>query len=204
MTEIASAFCGYGLKTIDMMVINKPPDAGVTGRHPLHQDLIYFPVFGPTIGVWTAINPATRENGCLSFIPGTHKLGLLRHDVPPWEDKNAGFHGVVGISPENLPLVYAELQPGDTVFFHPFMIHGSGKNRTQKFRKSLTGHYMSTDSTWVQDISNTSMEWPIVDFVNMRHKIGNDPHQANLIMREMWQTVGVYAKGQKREGDQYV
>ncbi len=121
------------------------PDAGPTARHPLHQDLIYFPVVGPTIGVWTAVNPATRENGCLSFLPGTHRMGLLRHDVPPWDEKNAGFHGVVGITPDNVKLIYAEIEPGDTIFFHPFMIHGSGRNQTKNFRKSLTGHFMSTD-----------------------------------------------------------
>lgn len=44
-------------------------------------------------------------------------MGLLRHDVPPWDEKNAGFHGVVGIDPTKLNLIYAELQPGDTVFF---------------------------------------------------------------------------------------
>lgn len=44
------------------------------------------------------------------------------------------------------------------------MIHGSGKNRTRAFRKSLTGHFMSTDSVWVKDITGTSMELPIVDY----------------------------------------
>lgn len=91
-------------------------------------------------------------------------MGLLQHDVPPWEDKNAGFHGVVGIDIDKVNLIYAEIEPGDTIFFHPFIIHGSGRNRTKNFRKSLTGHFMSTNCTWVQDIKDTSMELPIVDY----------------------------------------
>lgn len=44
------------------------------------------------------------------------------------------YHGVRGYDPEH-PRVHLEMEKGDTVFFHPLLIHGSGMNRTQGFRK---------------------------------------------------------------------
>ena len=67
------------------MLINKPPDSGVmTSIHPLHQDLYYFP-FRPSnriVGVWTALEKVTVENGCLIVTPGSHKTKLLEHGYP--------------------------------------------------------------------------------------------------------------------------
>ena len=70
------------------MLINKPPDPGtLTSRHPLHQDLHYFP-FRPAdriVCAWTAIERITPDNGCLIVLPGTHKGVLHQHDYPDWE-----------------------------------------------------------------------------------------------------------------------
>ena len=71
------------------MLINKPPDPGTkTSRHPLHQDLHYFP-FRPAdrmVCSWTAMEERIdRSNGCLVVIPGSHKSELLKHRYPEWE-----------------------------------------------------------------------------------------------------------------------
>ena len=44
------------------------------------------------------------------------------------------YHGIKDYDP-NAPRVHLEMGPGDTVFFHPLLIHGSGMNRTEGFRK---------------------------------------------------------------------
>lgn len=44
------------------------------------------------------------------------------------------YHGIRNYDP-SYPRVHLEMQPGDTVFFHPILIHGSGTNRTAGFRK---------------------------------------------------------------------
>ena len=66
----------------------QPPDPGTkTSRHPLHQDLHYFP-FRPAdriVCAWTAMEKVDRSNGCLVVLPGTHKGTLLKHDYPKWE-----------------------------------------------------------------------------------------------------------------------
>ena len=66
-------------------------------------------------------------NGCLVVIPGTHKhVGLMQHDYPDWEGGvNGMYHGVRGFEDEKkVPLC---MNKGDTVFFHPLLIHGSGR-----------------------------------------------------------------------------
>jgi phytanoyl-CoA hydroxylase len=59
----------------------------LTSRHPLHQDLYYFP-FRPAnriVCAWTAMEPITRQNGCLVVVPGTHVDDLIPHEYPKWE-----------------------------------------------------------------------------------------------------------------------
>ena len=47
---------------------------------------------------------------------------------------NKFYHGIKDFDP-NLPRIHLEMDAGDTVFFHPILIHGSGANKTKKFRK---------------------------------------------------------------------
>lgn len=42
---------------------------------------------------------------------------------------NKGFHGIVGY--DNYQKKYLDMNPGDTVLFHPLLIHGSGPNTSQ-------------------------------------------------------------------------
>lgn len=44
------------------------------------------------------------------------------------------YHGIMDYDPSH-PRVHLEMGPGDTVLFHPLLIHGSGRNRTNGFRK---------------------------------------------------------------------
>nr|CAD7610529.1 unnamed protein product [Timema genevievae] len=106
--------------------------ANAERRRKGRTDLHYFP-FRPAdriVAAWTAMERVTMDNGCLVVIPGTHKGKLEEHDYPETENGvNKGYHGVKGF--EDLPLVTLEMEKGDTVFFHPKLIHGSGVNRTK-------------------------------------------------------------------------
>lgn len=147
---------GETVYTIATNLFNKPP--GVDGRHPLHQDLLYFdlrPADG-IVATWTALNPATRENGCLALVPGSHKGELLRHEDPDWEFVNYGFFGVAEGEKlgERLPArKHIEMQRGDTLLFHPLLIHGSGHNASDAPRRAISTHYASaacrsSDADW--------------------------------------------------------
>ena len=131
---------GDDVYSISTNVFNKPP--GVDGRHPMHQDLRYFrirPADG-IVGTWTSFSGANRDNGCLAVLPGSHQGPLLNHDNPDWEYVNAGFFGI----PDDVDVskrVYVEMEPGDTLLFHPLLIHGSGQNRSHDFRRAISSHY---------------------------------------------------------------
>ena len=90
--KYVACFTGPDIKSVHSMLINKPPDPGtLTSRHPLHQDLHYFP-FRPAnrmVCSWTAMERVDKKNGCLVVIPGTHYTPLLPHQYPKWEVSQA-------------------------------------------------------------------------------------------------------------------
>ena len=47
------------------------------------------------------------------------------------------------------------MEPGDTVFFHPLLIHGSGINRSRGTRKAISAHYASADCNYIEVIIQT-------------------------------------------------
>ena len=86
--DIVEALIGPDIMAMHTMLINKPPDTGnQTSRHPLHQDLWYFPFRPPDkiVCSWTAMEFVHRGNGCLVVLPGTHKGELLKHSYPQWQ-----------------------------------------------------------------------------------------------------------------------
>ena len=127
---------GPDVYSISTNIFNKPP--GVDGRHPLHQDLRYFRIrpADKIVAAWTALGPTTRESGCLAAIPGSHKGALHDHGDPDWDYLNAGFFGIDGVDDSNR--VHIEMQRGDTLLFHPLLIHGSGRNRSDHFRRAIS------------------------------------------------------------------
>jgi phytanoyl-CoA hydroxylase len=136
--ECVRDLIGDDVFSISTNVFNKPP--GVDGRHPMHQDLRYFrirPADG-IVGTWTALGRANRDSGCLAVLPGSHRGELLDHGDPDWDFVNAGFFAV-DVDAEARE--YVEMQRGDTLFFHPLLIHGSGQNRSSTFRRAISSHY---------------------------------------------------------------
>ncbi len=150
LREVAS-LSGENIVSIHNMLINKPP--GVDGRHPLHQDLLYFP-FRPAdriIASWTALEKATRENGCLAVVPGSHHGELLPHGNMDWDYVNIAYFGAleVGAHPDRIHL---EMEAGDTVFFHPKVLHGSGRNQSNGFRRAISSHYAAAECAYPEGV----------------------------------------------------
>uniref|UniRef100_A0AC34FMT8 Phytanoyl-CoA dioxygenase n=1 Tax=Panagrolaimus sp. ES5 TaxID=591445 RepID=A0AC34FMT8_9BILA len=181
------------LMSMHTMLINKPPDTGkLTSRHPMHQDLQYFP-FRPADGIccsWTAMEWVHRGNGCLVVVPGSHKGPLHPHDYPKWEGGvNKAYHGIVDYDP-NTPRLHVEMNAGDTVFFHPLLIHGSGTNRTEGFRKAISCHYANADLCKYVDVKGTTHETTsneIIEIAKKRFaKRGIDLKDIELDFADIW------------------
>ncbi len=45
-----------------------------------------------------------------------------------------------GVEPAPGTLV---MEAGGTVFFHPLLLHGSGRNRSSGYRRAISAHYAS-------------------------------------------------------------
>lgn len=148
--DYAENWTGPNIQSVHNMVINKPPN--LDGRHPLHQDLLYFP-FRPAekiVGIWIALSDTRRENGTLAVVPGSHKGGELHdHETPSHMEEgiNLAYEGVKEIDISKR--VHIEAKAGDALFFHPLLVHGSGRNRTQDYRRVFISHYASSECTYL-------------------------------------------------------
>lgn len=110
---------------------------------PWHQDYAYWKREDNKpwmVNCQFSIDPATKENGCIQFVPGSHKMGLQEH-----ERKSQTF-GVFlpGHFYEREDAVLVETEPGDCIFFGPIIIHGSGPNTSDKDRRMNTIAYNVT------------------------------------------------------------
>lgn len=120
----------------------KPAKHG--GNVAWHQDYSYWTRTKPMahLSCWTGLDPATRENGCLQYIPRSHTWDLLPItglagdmeaiqdvlDDEQWET----FQNPVAI----------ELEPGHCTFHHPLMVHGSFDNKTEIPRRAVVLNVM--------------------------------------------------------------
>lgn len=195
--KYVECFTGPNIMAMHTMLINKPPDSGKkSSRHPMHQDLHYFP-FRPAdlvVCAWTAMEMIDRSNGCLVVVPGTHKGSLKQHDYPDWEGGvNKMYHGVRDYN-KNLPRVHLVMEKGDTVFFHPLLIHGSGMNRTQGFRKAISCHYASADCHYIEvkGTSQENIEKEVLEIAHRKYSV-NMP----ITLKDIWMIRGRLVKGQR-------
>jgi len=103
-----------------------------------HQDYSYWTRTRPMahLTCWIGLDDATKDNGCLQYLPGSHRWDLLpitglagdmdaiREVVTP-EQAEAFAHPVA-----------VELKKGEAAFHHPLMIHGSFANATDRPRRA--------------------------------------------------------------------
>jgi len=96
------------------------------------------------VNVWSPLVPARVANGCMQFIPGTHKLGVVEHVDRPY------YLEIVEqeIAPRLNDAVDIELDPGDVVLFSNLLFHRGQPNRTKTIRWSCDWRYQdATQST---------------------------------------------------------
>jgi hypothetical protein len=114
-------------------------DAKVGGAWTWHQDYGYWYQNGVLAPLLTsaciAVDPATRENGCLQVVRGSHHLGRIDH-VLTGEQAGADQERVREVL-KRMELVHVEMEPGDTLFFHCNLLHRSDQNHSDKPRWSM-------------------------------------------------------------------
>jgi phytanoyl-CoA hydroxylase len=141
---ILDQLLGQGREVLQDMALIKPPRVG--GAKPWHQDAAYFRVRDPSliVGVWIALDSARRANGCMQVIPGSHLAGPAAH--VPAEDVN-----LCEIRADRVRLadrVHVEMEPGDTLIFHPLLHHYTAANDSDLRRRAVQFHFNQTGTVW--------------------------------------------------------
>lgn len=95
------------------------------------------------ISIWVALDDATLENGCLFFIPGSHRITNF--------DKitiGRNMDGIFEVYPQlkNSRPVAAPMKAGSCSFHNGLTVHGANANMTPGFRRAMTCAYMPDGS----------------------------------------------------------
>lgn len=143
--EVMVDLVGRDPYAVQTMFYFKP--AGARGQ-ALHQDNYYLRVQpGTCIAAWMAVDRCDEANGCLQIVPGSHRWPLL---CTVKANTQESFTDVTVPIPEGTPVEPAVMEPGDVLFFNGSVVHGSLPNRTtDRFRRSLIGHYIEGDAQQV-------------------------------------------------------
>jgi ectoine hydroxylase-related dioxygenase (phytanoyl-CoA dioxygenase family) len=115
----------------------KPPKQG--GVVAWHQDYSYWTRTKPVahLTCWCGLDDATKENGCLQYIPGSQRWGLLPKPVIAGE-----LQGIKDFLNEEQEKQFqhpqfAEVKAGEAIFHHSLTLHGSGANTSSKPRRAF-------------------------------------------------------------------
>ena len=124
---------------------------------PWHQDSSYFPFDrAPQVGAWLATSAATKENGCLVILPGSHKEVIHEH-LP--DDRPGSNYGYTEIKDHDfkkeMPLF---LNTGDLLLFHSFLMHKSYDNKSNNRRTAMVYHFAETGTDF-GELDSPTNEW---------------------------------------------
>jgi ectoine hydroxylase-related dioxygenase (phytanoyl-CoA dioxygenase family) len=142
-------------------LMQKEPRVG--GAWEWHQDYGYwyknqFMFPDELMSVMIALTPANRENGCLQVIKSSHKMGRVNHGFTG-EQVGADMQ-MVNNALKTMDLVYAELEPGDALFFHSNILHRSEANLSDYPRWSIISCYC-LQSNLAYNETSTSWHIPV-------------------------------------------
>lgn len=150
--QLATLVRDLGVKQpllLQSMVIFKPP--GIGGEVVCHTDSTYLYTDPMScLGLWFALEDATRENGCMWALPGRHRtplksrfrrmadgsLGTDIFDSEPWPSEGT------------VPL---EVRRGSLILLHGQLPHLSGPNRSAKSRHAYTLHVIDGACRYLAD-----------------------------------------------------
>jgi len=142
--QAAATLAGIdGIRVWHDQALVKPPYGNPTGWH---LDVPFWSFDSPdAISIWVALDDATVENGCLWYLPGTHREA--RYELTPiGENVGALFREY----PEWLRLepVAAPCRAGDAIFHNGLVAHGAGANMTPRPRRAMTCAFMPDGSSY--------------------------------------------------------
>ena len=151
IVELVSGVIGDDVILWGCHVFCKPPAEGY--ETPWHQDGHYWPIRPlATCTAWVALEPSTRENGCLRVIPGSHRERALHPHLREDRDDLVLSQRLDATHFDEASAVDIELQPGQMSLHDVYMIHGAASNRSPQRRTGVALRYMPATSVFERDI----------------------------------------------------
>jgi phytanoyl-CoA hydroxylase len=121
--------------------------ARIGREKPWHQDHAYFdlPIGTQIVSAWISLDAATRENGCMHVIPGSHREGPIVHfQIRDWQ--------ICDTDVKTGRTLAVETEPGDILLWDGLLHHGTPPNRSDRGRRALQLHY------WPESVQKTPRE----------------------------------------------
>src|SRR6266852_734438 len=130
----ASQLVGGAVRFWHDQLFCKPAHHG--GVVAWHQDYSYWTRTQPMahLSCWIGLDDSTRANGCLHYVPGSHRWNLL-----PITGLANDMHAIESVLTEEQRAAFKpvpiELKKGECSFHHPLMVHGSYANQSDRPRR---------------------------------------------------------------------
>ena len=135
---------GEGRVLFQEMALVKPPRIG--SAKPWHQDAAYFRLTDPglVVGVWIALDEASRMNGCMELVPGSHLGGGVAHV----HENDFNLCRIVPGKVDVAARVAVEMAPGDALIFHGMLHHYTAPNTSELRRRAIQYHFHQIGAVW--------------------------------------------------------
>ena len=164
LLDMAEQLIGPDIVLWGTTVFGKPAKGGK--ETPWHQDGDYYPIRPlETLTIWMALDDATVANGCLRFIPGSHRARKLYSHH--WEENPDLTINLVCDS-DQFEEATAEdlvLEAGQVSYHDVYMIHGSGANTTDHRRAAFVVRLMPAASVYDHDLgADYAKQHPTQDY----------------------------------------
>lgn len=133
--KVARQIYGDDMELDFDMLINKAPHTNTPT--PWHQDAAYW-INMPdkrALSFWLALDRATKDNGCMWYVPGSHLQPLRTHSSA------AKTGGAIMCEATEQEGTYVELNPGSCVIHHGGTLHYSRGNSTDSMRRALITNF---------------------------------------------------------------
>lgn len=142
--DVVEAILGSNLLVWSVELFIK--EAGSDKSVSWHQDITYWGM-GETddeVTAWVALSDVSVEAGCMRFIPGSHKSGIVAHD-DTFETKNLLSRGQQIVDVDESRAAFGPLKPGHMSLHHGRCFHASGPNRSADRRIGLAIRYVTPE-----------------------------------------------------------
>ena len=150
-TRFSGQLMGFDVDFWYDQILAKPPGHGA--QTPWHQDEAYWgkSFEGKGITCWMPFHLVNENNGCMNFIKGGHKNGVLKHMRPLKSDLlSCDDH----LNKKNA--VICPIDIGSVTFHHGATPHMTPNNNSKNWRIALAQHFAAKDTSWDEELD---YEW---------------------------------------------